>query len=49
VLVVYVIGPAIPSLLVGQGADAIKTTIIGLATLAVVYVATSYGAVPMLR
>jgi hypothetical protein len=48
-LVVYVIGPAVPSLLVGQGADAIKTTIIGLATLGIVYLATSYGAVPMLR
>src|SRR5947207_5921212 len=48
-LVVFVIGPEIPSVALGQGADALKGTIVGLAALGVVYVATSYGVVPMLR
>ena len=48
-LAVFVIGPEIPTLLLGQWADAAKATALGLAALLVVYLATSYGMVPMLR
>ena len=48
-LAVFVLGPAIPPLLLGQWADAVKTTLLGLVVLGVVYVATSYGLVPMFR
>jgi hypothetical protein len=48
-LVVFVLGPAIPSLLYGQWADALKATVLALVPLGIVYVATSDGVVPMLR
>jgi hypothetical protein len=48
-LVVFVVGPAIPALLYGQWADALKATVLALVPLGVVYLATSYGLVPMLR
>jgi hypothetical protein len=48
-LVVFVLGPAIPSALYGQWADALKATVLALVPLGVVYLATSYGIVPMLR
>ena len=48
-LVVFVLGPAIPSALYGQWADALKATVLALVALGVVYLATSYGVVPMLR
>ena len=48
-LAVFVLGPAIPPLLLGQWADAVKTTLLGLVVLGVVYLATSYGLVPMFR
>jgi len=48
-LVVFVLGPAIPSALYGQWADALKATVLALVALGVVYLATSYGMLPMLR
>lgn len=48
-LAVFVVGPAIPSLLYGQWADAFKATVLALVPLGIVYLATSYGLVPMLR
>ena len=48
-LVVFVVGPEIPVLLFGQWADAAKAMVIGVATLLVVYFATSYAVVPILR
>ena len=48
-LAIFVIGPLIPPLLLGQWADAAKAALLGLLALLVVYVATSYGLVPMLR
>jgi len=48
-LAVFVVGPAIPSVLYGQWADALKATVLALVPLGVVYLATSYGMVPMLR
>jgi hypothetical protein len=47
-LAVFVLAPALPSLLFGgQWGDAIKTVVEGVAVLAVIYVATSYGLVAM--
>jgi hypothetical protein len=48
-LVVFIVGPAIPSVLYGQWADAFKATVLALVTLGIVYMATSYGLLPMLR
>lgn len=48
-LAVFVIGPEVPTLLLGQWADAVKAALLGLAALLVVYGATSYGLVPMAR
>jgi hypothetical protein len=48
-LAVFVLGPAIPSVLFGQWADALKATVLALVPLGVVYLATSYGLLPMLR
>jgi hypothetical protein len=48
-LAVFVVGPEIPSLLLGQWADAAKAAILGVVALAVVYLATSYGVVPTVR
>ncbi|MGH9290793.1 MAG: hypothetical protein ACRD0V_21275 [Acidimicrobiales bacterium] len=48
-LAVFVLGPAIPSVLYGQWADALKATVLALVPLGVVYLATSYGLLPMLR
>ena len=48
-LFVFVVGPEIPVLMFGQWADAAKAMVIGVATLLVVYFATSYALVPILR
>ena len=48
-LAVFVVGPAVPSLLYGQWADAVKATLLALVPLGVVYLVTSYGILPMLR
>jgi hypothetical protein len=46
---VFVLAPVLPSLLLGQWTDALKTAVLGVLTLLVVYFATSYGVVPILR
>lgn len=48
-LAVFVIGPALPSLAFGQPGDGLQAFLEGLAVLAVIYAATSYGLLPMLR
>ena len=48
-LAVFVIGPALPSALFGQWGDVVQTLVEGVAVLVVIYLATSYGLVPMLR
>ena len=48
-LVVYVVGPAVPSMVLGQGGDAVQTVLEGLATLAAIYLYTSYGVGPLVR
>ena len=48
-LSVFVVGPEIPVLMFGQWTDVAKAMVAGLATLLVVYLATSYALVPILR
>ena len=49
-LAVFVLGPALPSLVFGQQwGDALQATCVGLAVLGVIYVTTSYALVPLLR
>ena len=49
-LVVFVIGPSVPSLLFGhQWGDAFQAVLAGLGVLVVIYLATSYAVVPLLR
>jgi len=48
-LTLFVIGPAIPSLVFGQLGDALQAILQGIAVLGVVYVVTSYGVLPLLR
>jgi hypothetical protein len=46
-LTTFVLGPVVPSLIFGQGGDAVQALAEGLAVLAVVYFGTSYGVVPL--
>jgi len=46
-LAAFVIGPALPSLIFGQWDDALYAMLAGLAVLAVIYVVTSYGLIPL--
>lgn len=48
-LAAFVLGPAVPSLIVGQWGDIAKTVVEGLAVLAVIYVSTSYALVALSR
>lgn len=48
-LVAFVIGPIVPSLIFTQYRDAAEALAEGLAVLAVVYLATSYGVIPLAR
>jgi hypothetical protein len=48
-LAVIVVGPVIPSLVTAQWQDAAETFVAGLVVLVVVYAATSYGLVAMVR
>lgn len=43
----FLVGPAAVSLLFGQPGDAVQAILEGLAVLAVVYLATSYGVIPL--
>jgi hypothetical protein len=46
-LAVFVIGPALPSFILGQRGDGIQALVEGIAILALIYFVTSYGLVPM--
>jgi hypothetical protein len=48
-LSLFVIGPSLPALLLGQPGDALQSILTGLGVLAVIYVVTSYGLIPMTR
>jgi hypothetical protein len=48
-LFVFVVGPEIPPLVLGQWTDALKAMVLGVLTLLVVYLGTSYGVIPMIR
>jgi hypothetical protein len=48
-LVVFVIGPALPTLVVKQWDDTVEVLATGLFVLGAIYVGTSYGVVPLLR
>lgn len=48
-LAAFVLGPALPSLIVGQWGDIAKTVVEGLAVLAIIYVSTSYALVALSR
>jgi hypothetical protein len=45
----FVIGPSLPALLLGQPGDALQSILTGLGVLLVIYVVTSYGLVPMTK
>lgn len=47
-LIAFVVGPAIPSLVFEQWADAVLATIEGISVLTVIYVITSYGVIPLI-
>ena len=46
-LAVFVIGPAIPSVALGQWPDAVQTVLEGLGVLLAIYLVTSYGVIPL--
>ena len=48
-LTVFVVGPALPTLLVGQWGDAVQVLIEGVVVLGLIYLGTSYGVIPLLR
>jgi hypothetical protein len=46
-LSLFLIGPTLPALLLGQPGDALQSILTGLGVLLVIYIFTSYGLVPM--
>jgi hypothetical protein len=48
-LSIFVIGPSLPALLLGQPGDALQSILTGVGVLLVIYVVTSYGLIPMTR
>jgi hypothetical protein len=46
-LAAFLLGPVVPSLVFGQGRDAVETLLEGAVVLVVVYLGTSYGIVPL--
>ena len=46
-LAAFLIGPALPSLFTGQWDDALYAVLAGLGVLAVIYLVTSYGLIPL--
>jgi hypothetical protein len=48
-LALFVIGPSLPALFLGQPRDALKSILTGLGVLLVIYIVTSYGLIPMTR
>ncbi len=47
-LALFLVGPAIPSLVFGQGGDALQTLLEGAVVLAIIYVVTSYAVLALL-
>jgi hypothetical protein len=45
----FVIGPSLPALLLGQPGDALQSILTGVGVLLVIYIVTSYGLIPMTR
>ena len=45
----FVLGPSLPALLLGQPGDALQSILTGLGVLLVIYIVTSYGLVPMTK
>jgi hypothetical protein len=48
-LALFVIGPSLPALFLGQPGDALQSILTGIGVLLVIYVVTSYGLIPMTR
>ena len=48
-LALFVIGPSLPALVLGQPGDALQSMVTGVGVLLVIYVVTSYGLIPMTR
>jgi len=48
-LALFVIGPSLPALFLGQPGDALQSMLTGVGVLLVIYVVTSYGLIPMTR
>jgi hypothetical protein len=48
-LALFVIGPSLPALFLGQPGDALQSMLTGVGVLIVIYVVTSYGLIPMTR
>ena len=48
-LALFVIGPSLPALFLGQPGDALQSMLTGIGVLLVIYVVTSYGLIPMTR
>jgi hypothetical protein len=48
-LALFVIGPSLPALFLGQPGDALQSTLTGIGVLLVIYIVTSYGLIPMTR
>jgi hypothetical protein len=48
-LALFVIGPSLPALFLGQPGDALQSMLTGIGVLLVIFVVTSYGLIPMTR
>jgi hypothetical protein len=48
-LALFVIGPSLPALFLGQPGDALQSILTGVGVLLVIYIVTSYGLIPMTR
>jgi hypothetical protein len=48
-LALFVIGPSLPALFLGQPGDALQSALTGVGVLLVIYIVTSYGLIPMTR
>ena len=48
-LALFVIGPSLPALFLGQPGDALQSMLTGVGVLLVIYVVTSYGLIPMTK
>jgi hypothetical protein len=48
-LALFVIGPSLPALFLGQPGDALQSALTGVGVLLVIYIVTSYGLIPMTK